>query len=791
MYTIYRKKQTSPGIRSFLARHPPPTHRHSTPNSIPPALLLQWGRSDNEQVLEKDNLMKQQLWIVLGLVALVAVSVALPFKTPAAAQDAPPVLVRFIHAFPADSPFDVYVDGSLVVSGLGYGEATPHLRFPSGEAQVDVRVSGSDAGSPSFASRAVSLVTTSIGYGQVALVVQPDAFNQPTIAKTDDLLSPTNLGQGRLHMIHAAPQAGPVDVVLADGAQFIRDAAFNTIIGTVDPPAGQYEFLIVPAGTTSGTALLAMDPVTIHSGFLHTILLMPEAGGLGLTVTVIRTPVMADPAAETALVQIGHGGTDGRAFDVYGNDVLLFPNLMPGDVLPHTPFPAGDITLSLREAGSSASLSPAYEQTLTLGSDAEAVSLISLGALEDGTFTFGMFENDLAGLSPDMARVLVVNGTSNGPLTLSIDGTTLANTLPPTEAADPVDLAVDVYALDGLVDDAEAGGPLTVLLPDQPLIGGAWITVLAYTPGEPALSLATTPLLTGPNSLPGYVFVEPPTPTPTLPPPTVAAQTTATSLPLVTQPAPGLPSVDPRSVEAIVLALVNLDTGANLQCREYPTPQARSLGLIPNGSELVVLGYAGPVDPDIGEPFTPLEEGAFIDIETATDFEEIWLRLNWIDPERGPTDCWTRADFLVLTAYRRGTPTLLATPEALFEYAVLDDAALEAIPANLAGGPAEGIRPVIAGPTATTPTIAPPPTTGTIIGRVAGETPLLDVPEGGILTTLLPGATVQILGRDAAGAWLNVRYEVIGEGATTGWLPMTVVEITTPGITVESLPVVG
>lgn len=718
---------------------------------------------------------------VVLLCILSAVILPSPWVTPTHAQDLPPVWVRVIHAFPAETGFDVYIDGALVVRNVGYGNATPYFQMPQHQAEIAVRVTNSHPDSTPLTQRTLDLVTTSIGFGHIALVIQADSFNQVTLGKLEDLLSPLQIGQGRLHLIHAAPQAGPVDLLLVDGSPFMRDIAFNTTIGTIDPPTGHYEFVIAPAGISSGAILLEMEPIDLRTGFLYTILLMPLPGGGGLQAKLLQTPVRPDPTTAMALVQFGHGSPNAPAFDVYANGRLLLPNLRPGELVPHFPLPLGELTLSLREAGSPPTISPVAEETFNLTGGMQ--TLIALGSLEDGGFRFASYEDNSTGLTSNTARLRVINATSNGPLTLSLDdGTVVANALPRQEATAPLDISSGIYSLAGIVDDAVLNGPLSVSTLERSVAGGTWVTVLVYTADEPALTLSMTTINSDATSLPGYAIAETPEPVAVL---TVEAPPATTPPPVTTAVTPPL---NPTIPEFGVVAEVTLDTGRNLQCREYPTPQARSLGLVPNRALLPVLGYAGPIDPESGEPFTPLAPGAFSDPESALVFADVWLQADWYDSQ--VTRCWVRADFVSISFYEKGQGRFVLDPASLFEIAQRDDAPIQRIPANFAGR--IGVQPTVIVPVVTVTVTTPaPPATDLILGSIATPTNLLDLPNGASVQPLVSGATVVILGRNADATWLNIRYEVLGVGIFVGWVPTTTVTITTPISSIADLPVTG
>lgn len=741
--------------------------------------------------------------IFFTLIGMVGVAVLVPqyHDRPAAAQGPSTVMVRFIHAFPADTALDIYVDGALVVSGLAYGDSTPHLRLPTVEATVDVRVSGSSPQSSPLARELVSLSSTSRDFGQISLVIQTDNFNLPAIAKIEDLLTPTAVGNGRVHLVHAVPSLGAIDLAVSEtNAPFLSSVAFNEQVGSVDPPSGLYNFVITPAGGL-GTPFAALDKVHISSGYLTTILVIPSLVGSEVELHALYTPLLPDPDTESTLVQIGNGSPNAPSLDIYVDDTLVIGGLAPSELLEHTYFAAQDLTISVREVGSPPTITAAYEQNIDLTDSSQIYSLIAQGSFEDGTFEFGVFSDAFIPPNPAGTRLRVINTTSNGPVTLEIengidDPITVANALEPMAATDAQVLERGVYRIDGVVDDAAINGPLTLQLGPQIFVGGSYVTILVYTGDEPVLSFTTTTFTADIASLPGAIDAVAllPTATPT-------ATITNTPLPPTSTPTAAviIPDASGATIvsETYIVATVTLNSGINLQCREYPSPLATSLGLIPNGSYLLVLGYAGPSDPLAGEQFTPVEAGSFAAPETAISFEQIWLQIDWASPE-GLVRCWVRADFARLTLVEEGSSRQILDPATLFGLATIEEPITGRIPYNSNGAVFGTVAsvPIIPNltPTPELPPASPTPDLSLIIGQIEGNANVVILVEPNVnaipVTTLPLGATVVVLGRNGNGEWLKVRYEVVGEAASEGWLMATLISFTNVSITVNDLNVV-
>ncbi len=842
--------------------------------------------------------------LVTGLTAASITNLSRP--TPAFAQSTDSVLVRFVHALPDGEAVDIYINDGLVVPGIAYGQITPHLSFPVGDHTLTLRPAGSDATTTAIFSQSFSLSASGLGYRQNTAVIQADEGGNPALALYFDDLDPATLGFARMHLIHAVAGVAPIDLQRTDGAPILQGVTFNQVSGSVNLPVGNYDLVVTATGDTPDSALLAVGNIEVNTNLLYTVIVIGAASGdPAPSALVLATPFFSNPAQEEILVRIAHGSGDAPAVDVYANDTPILVGLAPGDMTPHIPLPVGTIKLSLREAGALPNSAAAFESEVDLSSDSGAATIVALGSLTDGTFNFSLFADEIADLDSATARIRVINTVTTGPTNLELtDGTALASALAPFAASNIVDVPAGTYGVTGSFD--EETGPVSISLPDQTLIGGTYYTLLVFSAATPGLNIAYTGINTAPNSITGeaapevvaVVTEEPAEVTPvateatpvvvvTTPPPVTPISTA----PVVVTPPPVVSA--PPATQAFT-AVVNLDSGVNLQCRQYPTPAAFSLGLVPNGATLTLQGYAGPIDPEDGQPQTPLEPGAFDNPELAEDFNEIWLNADWAAPQGGTIRCWVRADFLQITYKGRNINDI----GKFFE--LVDLGEIEAVPSNYPGGAVDDSAIVVPPseaapqlPIATvnlnsgvnlqlrrTPSIqaeslalipggsdlsvlsrteitpgteigapqspdwyfvqfATPDGTALITGWVSADFVILtfngraitaeDVPlsedplpvgeilagsgspaiavpteapivglvsvgtggnlnlrdrpstDGIVVTPIPSGSSVIVLGRNGDGTWLNVRYEVAGQGASTGWVATEFVTVTRSG----------
>ncbi|MEL6269932.1 MAG: DUF4397 domain-containing protein, partial [Chloroflexota bacterium] len=102
---------------------------------------------------------------------------------------------------------------------------------------------------------------------------------------------------------------------------------------------------------------------------------------------------------------------------------------------------------------------------------------------------------------------------------------------------------------------------------------------------------------------------------------------------------------------------VLLDPGANLQLRQYPDPESLSLGLVPSGATVEILGREGaPVQIEgLFSEELQREIDTFVDpAEDLPDDEDInqdntWLQVSYTTPDGGQIEAWVLGQFLSIS----------------------------------------------------------------------------------------------------------------------------------------------
>jgi hypothetical protein len=170
-----------------------------------------------------------------------------------------PTSLQVVHASPDAPDVDVLVDGNALVPGLAFPEATPFVEVPGDTYEVAVTVAG-NPGAVAIGPVDLDLVS---GERYSVLAVGELATIEALILDDDPRRVATN---AKLRIVHAAPNAGEVDLYLTEvGADIgaatptLETVDFKANTGFLAVPAGDYDVTV----TLAGTKTVAIGPATI------------------------------------------------------------------------------------------------------------------------------------------------------------------------------------------------------------------------------------------------------------------------------------------------------------------------------------------------------------------------------------------------------------------------------------------------------------------------------------------------------------------------------------------------
>jgi hypothetical protein len=243
--------------------------------------------------------------LLLGLALMTALAVA----APAFAQGAGQAQVRVAHLAPDAPNVDVYVNGDPVLTDVPYTTVSDYLSLPAGTQQVTVYATG-DTTSPVIDTPVELAAGGAYTVAAVGLVADDSLTAQ---VYQDDLSRPAS-GNAKVRVVHASPDAGPVDVVPRGGDPLVSGLAFPDASPYAEVPAGTYTLDVNAAGTNK-TALTVPD-ATLASGGVYSafavgtvfadslnVLLVQDNAGTNASASASASATASPSASATAAVQ--------------------------------------------------------------------------------------------------------------------------------------------------------------------------------------------------------------------------------------------------------------------------------------------------------------------------------------------------------------------------------------------------------------------------------------------------------------------------------------------------------
>jgi len=198
-------------------------------------------------------------------------------------------LIRVAHMIPDFPAVDVYVDGSEepVIGDLEYTEVTGYVPLGAGDHQIRVTPAGSQAltiydeqvSVPSGNMTAVALPTPDESGGGGSGVSTTTGF-QLELYGDQNTPPEESINNSRIRVVHAAPDAPPVNVMVGQTTVF-ENVAFGEA-GYYDLPAGDYEFDVVPADSMANGGGTGNETENESDGGLFSSLAADGGGGISL-----------------------------------------------------------------------------------------------------------------------------------------------------------------------------------------------------------------------------------------------------------------------------------------------------------------------------------------------------------------------------------------------------------------------------------------------------------------------------------------------------------------------------
>ncbi len=282
----------------------------------------------------------------------------------AAAQTA---RVQIIHNAP-NPTVDVYVNGVLAIDNFAFRTARPFLDLPAG---LPLSIAVAPENSQSVADAIATFPATFEAGKKYAVTASGIVGSTSTpftlITDANALEAATAPTKLSVNVLHGAPDAPAVDVVVRTGPKVVANLAYGqfTPYLTLDP--GVYYLDVKPAGSNVIVGTFKADLSTFAGGALRILAsgLLSGNPAFGLYAVAADGDVLALPSTPVARVQVLHNAPD-QAVDVWANDARLLNDFQ---FLSGTPFQylsAGPVNLGVADEFSEAAQDTFYNKNTTL-----------------------------------------------------------------------------------------------------------------------------------------------------------------------------------------------------------------------------------------------------------------------------------------------------------------------------------------------------------------------------------------------------------------------------------------
>lgn len=299
-----------------------------------------------------------------------------------------------VHHSVADAPdVNVLLDGDIALEAVPFGASSGVIELE--EATYSVQVDGilADESTATVIGPADVELSGDMRYEVFAVGKVGDESIAPLIFAND--FSAVTEGNVRVEVVHAAPDAPPVDVyVTAPDADLSAESALTTLSftdnsGQVEVPAGDYQVRITVAGEPatvvydSGTLTLADGADLVVAAVTNT---MTGASPVMLQVADGEGAALVPDVNAGADIRVIHASADAPAVDVTVNNAAE-PAIQDLAFLQATDFinlPAADYLIDVAAAGGSPVVLDDVPLSLVTS---DQLSIYAVGALGDGSLT--------------------------------------------------------------------------------------------------------------------------------------------------------------------------------------------------------------------------------------------------------------------------------------------------------------------------------------------------------------------------------------------------------------------
>jgi Domain of unknown function (DUF4397) len=329
--------------------------------------------------------------------------------------------VRILNASLDYGPIDVYFDGELKHSNVGYGAVSGYLDYKSESETIKITRHGSTS--------AIYETTANPGKGTKHIYIVYGAEGSLRMNQYSENEGEPGADKTRVRVLNASPDTGALDFFASTSATGVRDllsrssVSFGTVTSWVELDDGSYRSWFTASGDKEDLRI-SIPPITLSEKRNYTIVLLPTSGGTLLNAISFQQAESATRYDnEYARIRLVAGRTGGERLVVNTTQTeRILSNASPS-ISSYVLIPKGATTLSVTSNGQSfAELTATFEA----GTD-NTLLTFDAGAAARATL---LADNNRAPTQSNRAKVRLVNGLADSGasgITLSADYSPIAS----------------------------------------------------------------------------------------------------------------------------------------------------------------------------------------------------------------------------------------------------------------------------------------------------------------------------------------------------------------------------
>lgn len=373
--------------------------------------------------------------------------------------------ISVVHSSPDAPLVDIYVDGELALSGLGFGWWSNWIAVPAGEHRVQVTANGTPADAAVIDATLTLEADTAYQVAATGFVAEiaPQVYQADVSELADDT--------ARIRVVHTVPDAPAVDIAITGGDVLVSGLEFPNASDYLEVPAGSYDLEVRIAGTED--VVLPLPGVELSGGTVYDAYAIGTAADGQIYPFLIPSPVhsgemaMSADACATILgigtesdscVNVIHASPDAPAVDVWVNGQVALSNVAFGDFSGWIALPAGEYQIQVTPAGQGAEAA-VIDATVAI-EPGVAYHIAAAGNVAE--IAPQIYQADLSQADEGNARVRVIHTSPDAP---AVDialtgGDVLIPALEFPNASDFLEVPADTYDL-----EVRPAGSMDVALP--------------------------------------------------------------------------------------------------------------------------------------------------------------------------------------------------------------------------------------------------------------------------------------------------------------------------------------